>query len=794
MTASERSGLGLKRFSIWRTKGYKCNLNRFQSVVRDARSLLKVWYPTLMVAEYCALKCDFLKSKSLASKFKIKSSGADVQADVNATGATSVGERSIRSVAQNAVVIAVLTMQDHRHHRLISMVVHGARPVDRWHSVQNVECRDTVRGAAWALAQIQSEYLLHCYDCLVAPWQEDAAAACGFGTPGGEGSKVKFDNGHVMVEDEFAGTFGTFALALTAARLKRFVMRLSSWPWSIARVLGNPEEAAGAVAELRTAFADYETLRDYDGQNRAMKRILERAVFNQAAVMQLVHALKESNWELTAAFLQLVRDRLATCFGTQIVEDINNVQKNDRAMGAPCSRSGTTHYRRPESSFAVALTRNVVDEVHRFNRVDPKAAVARRTASLQENVFRSAHGSLPWHSIATTKQTAAYFSPAPVNEGIPAADHTLLRDACRAGCLADVGNAWLGFFAQAPHQIVFRFKNPLSEFMLALHHYPDSAVLVWPVYMDMLSLKGGHQIVVPKRASRPHFVTVLSLANIECFTFQWRSWAWQRGFLKDNSSLRPGVRPIRDAYTQLQPVLNVLAERAFFRLDKTTITEVCQHEGYELEPHTNLFDTVFEATQTVLGLSSADTLDVMKIRFASLPTNYIYTGDLLEVDEAAACLDENDRGELIKLQKETVGQGEEKDMFVQHFRQRREALAREAAPKSRAKKAKVSDVPSYNGPDKLPEAETLLQKDLKAFACPGGYIWVARTSGAWCTRLPPFKPFFRYWKKEGGEHQAACAALRDLWTCYLESNGLGKESCPIRGLFARGGAPASSSK
>ena len=74
---------------------------------------------------------------------------------------------------------------------------------------------------------------------------------------------------------------------------------------------------------------------------------------------------------------------------------------------------------------------------------------------------------------------------------------------------------------------------------------------------------------------------------------------------------------------------------------------------------------------------------------------------------------------------------------------------------------------------------------LKEYSPPQSYIWVSRTSGAWCSRFPPFPENRMKFEKLGGERSAALAAIRAVWTQYLAANGLDAADDPIEGLFER---------
>lgn len=315
---------------------------------------------------------------------------------------------------------------------------------------------------------------------------------------------------------------------------------------------------------------------------------------------------------------------------------------------------------------------------------------------------------------------------------------------------------------------------------------------MWPAELVEGVLKDGHRLVVPTPIVKLRLVAVMALAGIEACTFTWKSWLWQRAMLLRASALRPRVRMVVSNNTVIEPVIQTMARQAFWQLDKATIEDMMEWSGMPLSECTTLFDAAFDGAKKALGITDEAALEVLRSRFAKLACHIEYVDDLMEVDEAAQCLDEADRKELRRLQERThAHEGERKD-FAKSFRERRERVVASHVQKSGNKRARVSAAAQgYRGPKTLPGAETLLQRDLRLSCPPGGYIWVARRISAWCTRLPPFRTTTKYWRREGSESAAAKVALSDLWCKYLGSNGLAHTECPISGLLGGGGASPS---
>ena len=461
-----------------------------------------------------------------------------------------------------------------------------------------------------------------------------------------------------------------------------------------------------------------------------------------------------------------------------------------------CHRSGEQRFRRPESSFAAAIARGVVDKVHRFKAPQLKTGVVRRAAAIDPSCFTppATGASLPLKSMASAKPATDWFSPSVANSSVPAADHTIMRHAVAIDDLKSVEAAWLGAWCSSKHCIIAKFPwLSDTQWWMALHHFDGSACLVWPVSLDATALSGGHILINIERAARPMLVAVLCLDGVVASTFEWKSWAWLRTRVAIGRNLKPGVRPCKLANTLEEPIINLMARNAWFSLPQTTIGDFLEYRGKECPRGASLFDVVFAGTKAILDLPDASVMEIMRVRFAKLPIHNEYLGSLLEVDEAQACLDEQDRKELVKVQHAHDHHTIERSEFVASFRKHRERI--DAAEPKGAKRVKTAVVPQYKGPRKLPEPgkETISQKQLKPLCPPGAYIWVARRASAWMTRLPPFKEYPAPWRHYESEEAAAFDALADAWKKYLELEGLPMSACPISGLFAAPSGSASSS-
>lgn len=767
----------LKNFSLFRAKGYKANFNRFQSVVREGRSLLSRWFCSLLVAEYTALESGMLHNTALRAKLRLRGASTDDGADTGSTAATSVDTRSIRSCSQNAVVVSVLTLQDRRHFRMLNIIVVSSQPVEFWHGIQNTETRDVKRGSKWAIAQVTGDYMRHVSEVVMMPGTEAAALSLGFGAPLGEAGRYQWGLEGTMAEADFAQLFGSLCMV--------------SWPWSMLRILNPAQDGERIVGQFKADFEAFEALQAVRAPTKDMSILACRSHFNMLATDQLVQICQRNQWRVSEDLMTVMMQRSLTIFGSQITEDTHNVQKNDKSMAGYTS-SGQQHFRRPETSYAAAISRGVVDRVHRFERPVLRTALVRRSVALEQSFFKPSHSSLPFQSIASTTQKADYWSLAPASAAAPVGDHELLRAAAAGRGLASIADSWLGAWCDAKNQIIFKTQADDQQWYYGMTYLDRSSCVAWPVDIDTESLKDGHQVINFLPADRPHLFPILSLEGLVGFTFAWKSWAWQRPNLRH--TLTVGVRAVKLYATPVEALEHLLARNAWFDLPKAIVLDFNEHLNHPKPQGDSLSDVVFAATKNVLQISDSDCMGIMTVRFARLPCHTEYMADLLEVDEAQNCLDENDRKELQNAQLRHQENIVECKAFVKRFQGQRSRMT-SSPQRGTAKKQKNSAMPQYQGPKRLPEPgrESISQKDLRVYLPPGAYIWVSRGVSAWCTRIPPMKQCTCTWRGAGGEDLVANAALADVWRECLEMQGLPLSECPIAGLLEPAVAAASSS-
>ena len=109
--------------------------------------------------------------------------------------------------------------------------------------------------------------------------------------------------------------------------------------------------------------------------------------------------------------------------GTPLVEDINNKQKNLKSLINGTEKTSLQLYRKHETRYAIVVTGNVVNHVHRFNKVDMTFPVTRTTFECQEGWFsQHKHDSFNMKGIASYIANISWHSHTSASSGVAAAD------------------------------------------------------------------------------------------------------------------------------------------------------------------------------------------------------------------------------------------------------------------------------------------------------------------------------------------------------------------------------------
>jgi len=162
----------------------------------------------------------------------------------------------------------------------------------------------------------------------------------------------------VMLDDEHANNFGGMVVHLLAARAKRCLWYYLP-PVSMAAMLSpDATVASQSVTKLLEMWEDYQKLMAEERPNKVVKEYLKRHPCQQLAVKQLVRGFEEGGWTKdNTGVYELLHQRFSGLLASQLVEDINNQQKNWKKQTGWGGR-----YRRPETSMYAAVDSHIVSK------------------------------------------------------------------------------------------------------------------------------------------------------------------------------------------------------------------------------------------------------------------------------------------------------------------------------------------------------------------------------------------------------------------------------------------------
>lgn len=173
----------------------------------------------------------------------------------------------------------------------------------------------------------------------------------------------------------------------------------------------------------------------------------------------------------------------------------------------------------------------------------------------------------------------------------------------------------------------------------------------------------------------------------------------------------------------------------------------------EKVPTVTAASTLFEAVETFMqhylpSWPHAIIIEIMMCRFADAPRGNIYCCDLLmEVDEAAKCLEKDDETAFQMCQQQAIVARRECTAFRDACRERRAAIRVDtvAVPMAK-KKAKAKPAPKAIGAVPLVRAlpdhmdAMMEQRIARTFCQPGSVIWKSRVDVTWHGRFRRLMP------------------------------------------------------
>ena len=400
---------------------------------------------------------------------------------------------------------------------------------------------------------------------------------------------------------------------------------------------------------------------------------------------------------------------------------------------------------------------------------------------------RLQHCSIDTHGIAGYNASPTWSSAQEPLLGQAAADLLVTSILVSRNEIHAVGDHWRGVFMSPSHYFVCRrvdveTREPLSGWWLPLKHVTDSGVLCWPIRLearDSVSL-----VVICKPESTPDLIAVHDLRQWQVKSYKVYSPAGLHA--AHPGAYRCGLPAVRAVIVDGESdLLRLAASKAFWDFRITRLEKIATDIlGLQLPAGATLFGIFFALITHILDLSAKDVVEIISDRLGDVDNVSAATegiDHLIQLDEAAACLDRNDEADLRKCQQEYRDEAKAQEELVKEWADKKRELGAAGVPAAKAKaKAKRRAASTQVG---LP-AGSLGQSDLKPFAPAGGFIWRAGKARRWCGHFPPYKRMSVAWSLSGSRG-AAIEVLRELWRCYAHAWGLVMpRDCPIPSLYS----------
>jgi hypothetical protein len=523
-------------------------------------------------------------------------------------------------------------------------------------------------------------------------------------------------------------------------------------------------------------------------KTKTLDGILARSAFKTVPARQLTEANKEfaidGEFQPASAVLELVAERTRGVITSVPVERVNGMQKNHSQF------RGCKKWRRPERAFGIAIASRILQTQHKYNKVKRVVILKRKSIKLHKNAYgkRKQTPTLDVTKVATIAAKASYFSPKPESTGKPAADRYLLKEMdLFPATLAE--NAFMGCCSEALHGVVFSREQGSSSkipWHFGLCHFAGTCCAALAV--DLAKVPGYDNFLYVNfdvAETRPHLFAITDW-ELNAHIVQWRSWSWQCEYLPNAvRDLRPGIRAFVDSAPK--KMVEIAAEAGWWNLNLTTLRELAKFFKWPIAQDEDTFHTLFEMTkQARPGKSDDEILSYIAPRLKADPRFRHGCSDILiEVDEAAKCLERDDEERLVKEKHKASDATHVQDTFKAAWAKKRRQIA-EARAKAKAKcKAKGKGKAAPAVARILPASmDMMLQTEAKRWMPPPpkSFIWKSRGDSAWHTCVEPFPECSRSVARHGAE--ALKMVLSDAWRSWCLREGVDVGACPMRGLIA----------
>ena len=148
------------------------------------------------------------------------------------------------------------------------------------------------------------------------------------------------------------------------------------------RVLLGEEVSRKTCIEFQDDLKVFQDFVAWPGKNAELVRMEQRSVFQLTCNKQLQEALQDTGGRCCTALVEVVRSRVSGLRGTQLIEDIHGLQKNNSQSKA-CRR-----FRNPATLMGTVLQNGMLEaQGHRYHNVQSDLPAPKKNCTLPQEVW-----------------------------------------------------------------------------------------------------------------------------------------------------------------------------------------------------------------------------------------------------------------------------------------------------------------------------------------------------------------------------------------------------------------------
>lgn len=761
-----------------KARGYRCNLNRFYGFVVEGAKALDQYAQRAYLFLHVALEADYL-----AGVPKLKIRGGGPQASSSSTSVIGPDERAIRDMCGNAYTITTMMYADISNKMKLGIVVVAGRHNKAWQGRSNKELRGVGATAPWLRRQLSGGFQDTMRSIADEVSSEEAAQQIGFVIPA-KGSKAVWDAGEIEWQDQFARLFFKYVFTLISNRTLAELWWLMGWTTKSVFFSEDSDRSRGIAQQIKRSFQDFEKFEEQaQARKIGCKSIVNRSLFMTPHLQQVVAMLQSTNFSITPRLQQWSLGRWRILMHSQLVEDGFNREKI-------AARKSQVHRLGREQLAHFALLESGVFAVHKLEQLEPRTEDVGRSEVVDDRFFqpRISEMSIEVPNLVSHSQSPPWYSPQGPRLHLGYADIPMMREIVRENNFEALRTMWLGALLNISHMMIVQKvvgNVGVGSWCLPLQHCTDSGVLVWPVQLT----RAGQSEVLEWRNdnAEPIFIQVFELESWQGRHIEAVSPMGQ--FANKYADFRSvGFGCVRVAVaTPARGLLRCAAEKGFWRLPVTFLRKLSEHIGVHHHSGSSTFEILFRLVQHCGEFDEDPALDIIADRLGSGTGDGADFGydDILELDEAAACLDPNDKQDVADCKKKAMQKAaEHKDVVNEWIRKSvkiRKKIEKAMKKQSGGKRGAAASSSSSSRLS-LPSC-SLEQVSLVPFCPSGGYIWKGNKARNWNGHYKPFARMSCAWSVYG-MRGSAIRILRYLWECHAKTMNLKMpDDCPVQNLF-----------